>query len=138
MCAEICLKLGRYDDALAHSERYEEISWSSAMPTVAPWLEARIVGRKAMANNVPESDPIWAEVTALLERAHAASLVFEAPLLTAMALKEQLALVPPQARSADVLSRLEEARFELTMETASPLKSFIEDDTSTFAPRGVK
>ena len=62
--------------------------------------------------------------------------MFEAPLLTAMALKEQLALVPEQARGADVLSRLEEARFELTMDTVSPLKSFVEDDTATFAPRG--
>jgi len=137
MCAEICLQLGRYDDALAHAELYETVSWGSSMLTLAPWLKARIVGRKAKANNAAVSDSIWAEVTALLERAHAASLVFEAPLLTAMALKEQLALVPPQARSADVQSRLEGARFELTMETASPLKSFIEDDAATFAPRRV-
>ena len=116
------------------------------MPTLAPWLTARIIGRKAKANlaaiqdadptrsNPFHLDPIWKEVTALLERAHAASLVFEAPLLAAMALKEQLALVPQQARSADVASRLEEARFELTMNEASPLKSFIEDDDATFAP----
>ena len=106
------------------------------MPTLAPWLKARILRRKAKANKAAESDRIWTEVTPLLERAHAASLVFEAPLLTALALKEQLALVPERARSEDVASRLEEARFELTMDDASPLKSFVQSDTTTFAPRG--
>ena len=69
MCAEICLKLGRYDDALAHAELYETVSWGSSMPTLAPWLKARIVGRKAKANDAAVSDSIFAEVTALLERA---------------------------------------------------------------------
>ena len=135
-CAEICMQLGRFDEALAHAEHYEKVAWGSPVPVLAPWLKARILGRKAKVNEAADSDPIWLEVTALLERAYAASLVFEAPLLTAMALKEQLALVPEQARGADVLSRLEEARFELTMDTVSPLKSFVEDDTATFAPRG--
>jgi len=120
------------------------------VPTLAPWLTARIIGRKAKANlaaiqdadptrsNPFHLDPIWKEVTALLEQAHAASLVFELPLLAALALKEQLALVPEQARSANVASWLEEARFELTMDQPSPLKTFIEDDNATFAPRGMQ
>ena len=107
------------------------------MPTLAPRLKARIIGRKAKASDTAEGDAVCAKVTALLERAHAASLVFEAPMLAAMALKEQLALVPQRTRSADVESRLEEARFELTTETVTPLRSFIEDDAATFAPRGM-
>ena len=137
ICGELCLQLGRFNEALAHAEHFEKVSWSPTVPTLAPWLKARIMGRKAKANKAADSDLIWKEVTALLERAHAASLAFEAPLLVAMALKEQLALMPEQARSADVASRLEEARFELTMDTSSPLKSFIEDDDATFAPRGM-
>jgi len=130
--AEACLQLGRHDDALAHAERFEKECWGPQVPCWAPWLKGRIIGRKAQSDGAPENK----EVLTQLQRSHAAAKTWGSPLIAALALQEIVALCPKQAAATDIASQLEEERFELTMDTASPMRTHIESG-ETFAPGGL-
>ena len=70
LAAEACLQLARYDEALAHAERFESVCWGPHVPCWAPWLKARIIGRKAQRESAGSENQ---EAFALLQRSHAAA-----------------------------------------------------------------
>ena len=122
--AECLLKLGRYDEALAHCAFYEQHCWDTISLPYAPWLQGRILAAQAKASGSRD----FGEIISLLEKGAAEATKFDAPLLVALILQDLLALVPGAALPdrADLESRREEVLFDLTMERPSPMKSHLE------------
>jgi len=124
--AEYLLTIGHHDEALAHVDRFERKSWFNGVPTLATWCKAPILAAKAKAGGAPGADPVYAEVASLLERAVTAAAKWEAPLMVALALQDMVALCPEASAKTNAGSRYEEACFELTMESDSPMKQHLE------------
>jgi len=133
-CAEVCLKLGRYEEALSHVDYYEEHCCHTAVLTWAPWLRARILAQHAAKANAPTSSAEYAEAAQLFEKAAAAAVVWESPTMVALALQDYLALVPAAKVNGDIKSRWEEAVFDVTMETDTPMRRHIESGDA-FPPK---
>jgi len=112
------LMLGRFDEAMAHADRFERNCWGPQVPCQAPWIRAKIMVVKAKAAGAADTDPVWPEVVALLQASTLAARKFESPLFVALALQDLLAVAPPSALGGEaralVRSELEEAKFDLT------------------------
>ena len=130
--AELCLKLKRYDEALAHQERFDREGTSCHAHCFSPWLRGRILGQRAQAQKKGEADAMWEEVQAMFENAHEGAKKIESPLMEALALQDMIALCPQASVSkSNAASRYEEACFELTLDTDTPLKRHL-DSGATF------
>ena len=137
LAAELCLQLGKYNEALVHVKYFEKNCWGPHTPCWAPWLQGRIVGRKAQSKAAPKGKLSESkEAFTLLQRAHAAAKTWGSPLIATLAVQEMLALCPKQAAASNAESLFEEERFELTMDAASPMRTHIESG-GTFAPMGL-
>jgi len=84
-----------------------------------PWLKGR------MLSPMCKPEP---EVAAEFEKAIVAATKMEAPLFTALALHDMLALCRAESARGDVLSCYEEACFDLTMDEPSPMRAHLESD----------
>ena len=112
------LMLGRFDEAMAHADRFKRNCWGPQVPCQAPWIRAKIMVAKAKAACAADADPVWPEVVALLQASTLAARKFESPLFVALALQDLLAVAPPSVLGGEaralVRSQLEEAKFDLT------------------------
>jgi len=137
LAAEVLLQFGRYDEAMAHAKQFEADCLGSQVPCWAPWLQGRIMGRKAQSKKAPKGKLSESkEAFSLLQRAHAAAKAWGSPLIATLAVQEMIALCPKQAAANNAESLFEEERFELIMEKESPMRTHIESG-GTFAPMGL-
>jgi len=121
IAADVLLSLGKHDEALAHNEWALENCWLITTKTLCAWQRGRILAGKAEAAGAAADDECWAEVVAQFELAVLEGQTIGAPTMTALALQDYLALVPPESVGGEsavkrLSSRLEEAKFELEMD----------------------
>ena len=124
--AEFLLSADRFDEAMAHAKHFEAHCWGQQVPTFAPWLQGRIVSRRAKSQGAPSDAAAYKEAAGLFEQAHAAAVRWGSPTLICLTLQDAMALVPGGEVDTSLASRYEEACFELTMETGTPLQKHIE------------
>ena len=121
--AECLLNLDRPEEALVHIDLHQNQCWALLRRTWAPWLKGRALAAIATkAQGAGES----AEAFACFETSCKEAICFGAPLLLALVLQDMLALCPAAAGTGNVASRYEEACFELTMDTDTPLRRHLE------------
>jgi len=116
------LNLDRPEEALVHIDLHQNQCWALLRRTWAPWLKGRALTAITKTQGSGES----AEAFACFEESCKDAISLGSPLLLALVLQDMLVLCPAAAGKGNVASRYEEACFELTMDTDTPLRRHLE------------